>query len=298
MDQYTTDALKKWKEYCFRPVEIPFARAVKSLGTADELIVAKQSETRPNEWTLCYAGTSNPAIFVYAGVFAEAHPYATGNLVWGKSPIPEGLDEDRIARHASFKCAYSYAIETFHDKEIWTLQEEMDAYMDNVPGFNPRRMMRREWQNGSTYHWRYWFRVPMFLTCETRGGIRPDPPAGLHDWVAAAHKRSKMYRANPVRPEVCGLEGGRVQPISECTPNVLEYGDIVSIVFTLMYVENREDWGPIPMVTNIVRVRRANRDAYPLPSVSALPVPETPNLGLPMGTVIVDGMRGLSCSFF
>ncbi len=27
------------------------------------------------------------------------------------------------ARHASFKCAYSYAIETFHDKEIWIQQE-------------------------------------------------------------------------------------------------------------------------------------------------------------------------------
>ncbi len=52
MDQYTTYVLKKWKEYCFRLVEILFACAVKSLESADELIIAKQSETRPNEWTV------------------------------------------------------------------------------------------------------------------------------------------------------------------------------------------------------------------------------------------------------
>ncbi len=146
-----------------------------------------------------------------------------------------------------------------------TLGKALDAYIADVPGFNSRGVKRRDWQNGSAWHPRYWFRVPMFLTCETRGG-RPDAPPGLHEWVVNAHKRTKNYRTNPVRPQVCGLEGGRLQNIGQCTPNILEYGDVVSLVFGLVYVEDREDWGPVPMVTHVIRVQAANREAYPLTS--------------------------------
>ncbi|TFK77915.1 hypothetical protein K466DRAFT_607538, partial [Polyporus arcularius HHB13444] len=129
MDQLTLEALVKWKEYRYRPVEIPFADAVRSLGTPDELVEARQSTTRKSDWVLCRPGTSAPAIFVYAGVFSEADPYETGNLVWGKAPAPDCLDEGRIARYTGFKAAYSYAIETYSDKEIWGLQTLMDTYM-------------------------------------------------------------------------------------------------------------------------------------------------------------------------
>ncbi len=159
--------------------------------------------------------------------------------------------------------------------------------MLTVPGFNSREVKRREWQNGSTWHMRYWLRVPMFLTCETRGG-RPDPPTGLHEWVVGAHRKTKNYRANPVRPLVCALENGRLQAIGECTPKVLEYGDVVSVVFSLIYVEDREDWGPVPMVTHIIRVQRANRDTYPLTSTLASLDTMTEQPGLLLGTV-VDG---------
>ncbi len=163
----------------------------------------------------------------------------------------------------------------------------LEAYMMNVPGFNSRGLKRREWQNGSTWHPRYWFRVPMFLTCETRGG-QPDPPTGLHEWVVAAHKRSTNYRANPVRPLICGLEGGRLQSIGKCTPQRLEYGDVVSVVFSLIYVEDREDWGPVPMVTHIIRVQHANRDTYPLTATVIAPDVVVGNTGLRIGFV-VDG---------
>ncbi len=161
------------------------------------------------------------------------------------------------AQHAGYKAAYSYAIDTYHDNDMWVLQEvrvmpiarlggrltqavtpTLDAHMTTVPGFNTREVKRREWQNGSTWHMHYWLRVPMFLTCETRGG-RPELPPGLHEWVVGAHKRTKNYRANPVRPLVCALENGRLQAIGESTPNVLEYGDVVSVVFSLIYVEDR-----------------------------------------------------------
>ncbi|TFK90044.1 hypothetical protein K466DRAFT_470924, partial [Polyporus arcularius HHB13444] len=253
VDQETADAVLRWKTRRFRPGEIPLAEAVASLNTPSPLIEAKQSPTRKSDWVICRAGTSIPAVFVFAGVFAEADPYDTGNLVWGKAPTPDGLEDSRITRYAGFKGAYSYAIETYHEKEIWELQETLDAYMSNVSGFNSRGVKRREWQNGKTWHLRHYLRTPMFFSCEARGG-KPDAPAGVHEWVAAAHKKSKTYRANPVRPAVCGLVDGRLESIDKCTPNKLEYGDVVSLVFGLTYVEDREDWGPVPMLTHVIRV--------------------------------------------
>ncbi|TFK78240.1 hypothetical protein K466DRAFT_570961, partial [Polyporus arcularius HHB13444] len=153
------------------------------------------------------------------------------------------------------------------------------------PGFNARGVARREWQNGSTWHLRYWFRTPMFLTCEARGG-RPDPPEGLHEWVAAAHRKSKTYRANPVRPTVCGLQDGRLELIGNCVPPKLEYGDVVSLVFGITYVEDREDWGPVPMLSHVIRVQHANRDAYQLTySLAAAEVDDEAG-ELPIGTIV------------
>ncbi len=106
--------------------------------------------------------------------------------------------------------------------------------------------------------------------------------------VVGAHKRTKNYRANPVRPLVCALENGRLQAIGECTPNVLEYGDVMRLVYMLIYVEDREDWGPVPMVTHVIRVQRANRDAYPLTSALAVLDPVVEHEGLLLGAV-VDG---------
>lgn len=211
------------------------------------------------------------------------------------------------AHHAGYKPAYSYALETYHDKDIWELHtvrsilsyyeylfmalfQALDAYMTNVAGFNTRGVKRRQWQSGSTWHWRYYFRTPMFLTSESRGG-RPDPPQGLHQWIVAAHQRSRNYRANPIKPSVCGLQGGRLQKIEDCDPPVLEYGDVVSLVFTLVFVEDRDDWGPVPMVTHVIRVQHANKEVYKLTTALVEPEPPADELGLVIGT-IVDGKFG------
>lgn len=127
----------------------------------------------------------------------------------------------------------------------------------------------------------------MFLSCEARGG-HPDAPAGLHEWVVAAHQKSKSYRANPVRPVVCGLHNGRLEKIANCVPDHLEYGDVISIVFGLTYVEDREDWGPVPTVTHVVRVQHANRDVYQLVSQLASVGIEDDVGAMPMG-MVVDG---------
>ncbi|TFK81333.1 hypothetical protein K466DRAFT_502316 [Polyporus arcularius HHB13444] len=287
MDDKTADALRKWKEHRYRPTDLPFGEAVDSLFTSEPLIEVRRSETRKTDWVICRAGTTTPALFVFAGVFSESDPYETGNLVPVKTAIPAGLDSTRVANHAGYKAAYSYALDTFHDKNMWEYQGTLDTHMSTVPGFNARGLKRREWQNGSTWHVRYWLRVPMFLTCETRAG-RPEPPAGLHEWVVNAHNRTKNYRANPIRPIVCGLENGRLQDIAKCTPNVLEYGDVVSLVFSLAYVEDREDWGPVPMVTHIIRVQHANREAYPLAAAFVIEEPLLDASGLCFGAV-VDG---------
>ncbi|RDX47462.1 hypothetical protein OH76DRAFT_1354144 [Lentinus brumalis] len=285
MDDGTAEAIRKWKEHRFRPTDLPFGEAVDSLTASQPLIEAHQSESRKTDWVICRAGTTTPASFVFAGVFAEADPYETGNLVPLKTALPPGLDDS--ANHAGYKAAYSYALDTYHDKELWEFQKALDTYMANLDGFNSRGVKRRTWQDGSTWHVRYWFRVPMFLTCETRGA-RPEAPPGLHAWVVAAHKKTKNYRANGVRPLVCGLENGRLKNIGECTPNVLEYGDVVSIVFSMVYVEDREDWGPVPMVTHVIRVQHANRETYPLTAAVIAADPVVDDGGLCVGAV-VDG---------
>ena len=127
----------------------------------------------------------------------------------------------------------------------------------------------------------------MFLTCEGRAG-HPEAPEGLHDWVVAAHRKSKNYRANPIRPVVCGVEGGRMKKIADCTPNQLEYGDVINLVFTLVYVEDREDWGPVPFVSHVIRVQHANRSAYPLTS-SLVVAQRPPDEGALIIGAVVDG---------
>ncbi len=52
MDQLTLDALSKWKGHRYRPVEIPFTDAVRSLGTDDELVEVRQSATRKSDWVV------------------------------------------------------------------------------------------------------------------------------------------------------------------------------------------------------------------------------------------------------
>ena len=119
MDDGTLQALRKWKVHRYRPAEIPFAEAVHSIGGVAQAIEARQSSTRKTDWMvcsvqcgrerrlcmcvdryvtaqICRAGSSSPAVFVYAGVFAESDDYETGNLVWGKAPIPNGMDVSRV----------------------------------------------------------------------------------------------------------------------------------------------------------------------------------------------------------
>ena len=46
---------------------------------------------------VCHKGTSDPAVMTFAGIFAEADPYETGNLVWGNdTPIPDNMSENRV----------------------------------------------------------------------------------------------------------------------------------------------------------------------------------------------------------
>ncbi len=135
--------------------------------------------------------------------------------------------------------------------------------MANTADFNKAKSPRTLWQNGSTIKWRFYIKVPMFLTYETRGG-RPRAPAGLHPWVKSAHGRSRTYRANPMRPQVRAIENGVLRDIQDCTKKELVYGDVVGIIFTVLYSESENGWGPVFMMSDIIRVMEANRDAYPI----------------------------------
>lgn len=110
---------------------------------------------------------------------------------------------------------------------------------------------------------RFYIRVPMFLPYQSRGA-RPAAPQWLHPWVKAAHARTRSYRANPNRPKVRAIEDGSVRDIAACKKPMLEYGDVVGLVFTVVYTETPSSWSPVYMLTDIIRVMSANREAYPL----------------------------------
>ncbi|RDX53637.1 hypothetical protein OH76DRAFT_1342941 [Lentinus brumalis] len=263
MDQQTQEAVAKWKTHRYKPNHLPFTEAVNSLLTETPLITLTRSAIRSNEWNVCHANTSTPAVMTFAGVFAEAEPYDSGNLVIGENEVPPGLNEVRITRFAGFKAAYSYAIETYHDKDIWDLQHTLDELAKETRGFNTAQQPRLEWQNGETQGWRFYIRVPMFLPYQGRGE-KPKAPRHLHTWVKQAHERTRAYRANPNRPQVRAIEDGELRDIAQCTPSRLEYGDVVGLIFTVVYTETPANWSPVYMLTNIIRVMHANRDAYPL----------------------------------
>ena len=79
-----------------------------------------------------------------------------------------------------------------------------------------------------------------------------------------------------------------MKKIADCTPNQLEYGDVINLVFTLVYVEDREDWGPVPFVSHVIRVQHANRSAYPLTS-SLVVAQRPPDEGALIIGAVVDG---------
>ncbi|TFK87790.1 hypothetical protein K466DRAFT_490199 [Polyporus arcularius HHB13444] len=264
MDPETHAALHHWKMHRYQYHHIPFADAVRSLSTKKPLIEIKRA-SRPNEWIACYTGTSNPAVMTYAGVFSEAEPYDTGNLVWGNNEPPPDLEESRITHFAGFKASYSFAIETYHDREIWELQRDVEEYVVTVPGFNIGRVPRLEWQNGHLAMMRFFMRVPMFFPHQTRGP-QPRAPDSVHPWVKAAHAKSRTHRANPRPPKVRAIENGVLRPIAECAQKKLEYGDVVGLVFTLGFTETPTSWSPVYMLSDVIRVMRANRDAFPAPT--------------------------------
>ena len=53
-----------------------------------------KADTHPKQ--LCKRGTDEPAVFCYAGIFADADDYETGNLVMGNAKPPPGLEAKNV----------------------------------------------------------------------------------------------------------------------------------------------------------------------------------------------------------
>ena len=61
---------------------------------------------------------------------------------------------------------------------------------------------------------------------------------------------------------------------------------MISIVFGVTYIEDQEDWGPVPMVTHIVWAQHVNWDVYQLVSQLVLIGIEDDIGVMPIGMVI------------
>ncbi len=73
MDEETAEALRTWKEHCYRPTDLALADAVDSLVLEEPLIYARQSETRKSDWVV-----SSPVVAVL--VEARGRCMLTGDL--------------------------------------------------------------------------------------------------------------------------------------------------------------------------------------------------------------------------
>ncbi|KAI0715442.1 hypothetical protein C8Q76DRAFT_597221, partial [Earliella scabrosa] len=240
-----------WKEQHFRVSDIPFSAAIDSLRSITPCVELRRASDY--EWVFCHPGTTQPAVFSFAGIFSTADNYYSGNLVPQGAKTPAGVELER--KYASYRCNYTYCLETKDDSELYFLQGAMDEFMAEVPGFNVNGLPRREWQSGagvgSTF--RYWMKVPMFVRLKS-GEPKPSPPSHLHRWVINADKRSRAYRANAARPEVYGLQGLHPIDIRKCDVPFLERGDAVAFSFTVAYVVGSKDWYPQLLPVDIVRV--------------------------------------------
>ncbi len=130
-----------------------------------------------------------------------------------------------------------------------------EEHVVTVPGFNPLGLPRREYQSGNdpAYTWRYWMRAPMFLRVNN-GEPKPPPPSHLHQWVIAAEKRSRIYRANPNRPRVFSFDGEVVSNIENSDPDTLRRGDVVMVHFIVSVVVTSTMWYTELIPVEVVRV--------------------------------------------
>ncbi|KAI0710049.1 hypothetical protein C8Q76DRAFT_695180 [Earliella scabrosa] len=248
-------AVSHWREHRFRVSDLPFEAAVRSLSGVSPWVELRRASEY--EWVFCMPGTNRPAIFSYAGIFAAADDYYTGNLVPNGCQAPSGMEGDRVEKYASFRCNYTYCLDTKDDSQIFILQGELDNFVAEVPGFNPTGTMRREWQSGAGFGTtsRFWMKVPMFV--RNKDGERKPPAARhLHPWVVNADRKSRAYRANVARPEVYGLTNqGYPVDIRKCENTRLEKGDAVAFSFTVVYVVGGKDWYPQLLPVDLVRVQ-------------------------------------------
>ncbi|KAI0698730.1 hypothetical protein C8Q76DRAFT_633831 [Earliella scabrosa] len=181
--------MTRWKMQGFRTADIPYTSAVYSHQTNAPLVELKR--TGPAEWTvsrasvretresvltlwLCCAGTVTPAVLCHAGLFADADDYFTETLSGTRNrlcrrnsrPFPgRGAGIFTRLSYASYRCNYSYALDTQNDSDLYDLQKELKTYVQNVPGFNPEDLVRRSWQSGdsSFANFVFWMKSPMFL---------------------------------------------------------------------------------------------------------------------------------------
>ncbi|KAI0745596.1 hypothetical protein C8Q76DRAFT_606721 [Earliella scabrosa] len=206
--------VSKWKLQPLGDGDIPYRAAVYSLDTPSPDVHLHR--VLSTEWVFCKRSSDVPAVFSYAGIFSD---YETGNLVMDDSKGALSTEADNLVKFASYRSNYLYAFDTQADPNFYDLQKvrilqcvnsEHGGVCDHH-GWLQRQSGGEGFGNSS-----FWIKVPMFLRVES-GERKPPCPSHLHEWMRKVERRSRHYRANPARPTVLALEGGRLKNISTCT---------------------------------------------------------------------------------
>ena len=258
---------------------------------------------------LCDRGSHNVAVLSHAGLFGAADNYLSGNLVPVGEVVPPGMQESMVlvARlHVRFRSVLTICrTESAHPASSATIRtrliltamtvstdyrrsvvaaavdapspdeqlQKLEAHIEKVPGFNPTKMARTDYQSGadSKYTHRFRMRAPIFIP-RPRDGPLPSPPIDCHPWILESASKSPFYAINPGRPRLFGLEDGRVLDLAKCTPNRFVKGDIILAVFTVTVVISKKHWGPQFCPVELVRVAESDPASWLNPADYAVPV--------------------------
>ena len=149
----------------------------------------------------------------------------------------------------------------------------MERHLTGLPGFNPSGYARTDYQSGAAKQFmqRYRVRAPVFVR-KPATGQAPSPPSDCHPWLTAAVKKSNYYAVNPSRPQVFGVDSGKIVELSNCYPSTFRKGDVILFTFTVYVVLAGKTWSPYHCPIDLVRVATGDPSNWGDPEDYALPV--------------------------
>ncbi|KAI9057439.1 hypothetical protein FKP32DRAFT_1541826, partial [Trametes sanguinea] len=205
------------------------------------------------------------AVFHTAAVWAWNSDLKTGNFVLpGRTAPPKALIDVLYCRQdkPGPLCQFSYAVDTYSDKSLYTVQKAFEDHILSQPEFNKGRKPRRRWQEGGgSFDATYIFTAPVFARRAPQRRVERRIKYEIPSPIRLATENPKVpYCANPDRPQIFEAVDGSLRDIASCDPAELQYGDMVWISFFVEFIVGTNAWNTNFVPVEIVRVATVSPD--------------------------------------